>query len=321
MNNIKLAVVVPCFNEEAVLSTTIVRLDVLMSQLVAEGLIAPGESTVTFIDDGSIDNTWRLIEETALVNPLFHGIRLSRNCGHQYALLAGLSIVEGDAIVSVDADLQDDLSAIRDMVQLHRDGAQIVFGIRSKRNSDTWFKRWSAEGYYKLLAWFGVDIVYNHADYRLMGRSALDALKQYGEVNVFLRGLVPTLGFRTANVYYERVERFAGESKYPLRKMLKLAWDGVTSFSAVPLRWITIFGFVVSLISFAVGGWALWIRVFTPDAVPGWASTVIPMYFLGGVQLLSLGIIGEYISKIYAETKARPRFIVEKRVGKTFTGM
>jgi len=245
---------------------------------------------------------------------LFHGIKLSKNCGHQYALLAGLSVVDGDAIVSVDADLQDDLSVIREMVRLHCDGAQIVYGIRSKRDADNRFKRWSAEGYYKLLRWFGVDIIYNHADYRLMGRSALNALKRYGEVNVFLRGLIPTLGFRTANVYYERAERFAGESKYPLRKMLKLAWDGVTSFSAVPLRWITLFGFIVSVFSFMVGGWALWVRVFTPDAVPGWASTVIPMYFLGGVQLLGLGIMGEYISKIYAETKARPRYIVEETI-------
>ena len=220
--------------------------------------------------------------------------------------------VKGDAVISIDADLQDDLSAIREMVLKYRDGAQIVYGIRNDRETDRRFKRISAEGYYRFLQLFGVDVVFNHADYRLIGNHALEALRQYDEVNVFLRGIIPQLGFKTAKVYYKRAKRFAGESKYPLKKMLTLAWDGLTSFSSIPLRGITVLGFIVSMFSFAIGGWALIARLFFDGSVPGWASTVIPMYFLGGIQLLSLGIIGEYIAKIYSETKRRPRYLIEK---------
>lgn len=308
-----LAIVVPCFNEEEVLPTAFDHLAKLLNQLVAEGLIS-FDSTITFVDDGSRDKTWRLIEDAALTNCAIHGIKLSRNRGHQNALIAGLMSVNGDAIISVDADLQDDLSAIREMVIKHREGAEIVYGVRSHRGTDTALKRTSAEAYYRLLGLLGVDVVFNHADYRLIGRAAIKALEQYGEINVFLRGIIPQLGFQTANVYYKRAERFAGESKYPLRKMLALAWDGLTSFSSLPLRWITVVGFVVSLLSFAIGSWALIAGLFFDENVPGWASTVIPMYFLGGVQLLSLGIIGEYIAKIYLETKQRPRYIIEKTV-------
>jgi glycosyltransferase involved in cell wall biosynthesis len=308
-----LAIVVPCFNEEDVLPTTVEYLITLRDQLVTEGLIGL-DSTITFIDDGSKDKTWGLIEEAAHNNHSIHGIKLSGNRGHQNALMAGLMSVNGDVVVTVDADLQDDLSAIRDMVVKHREGAEIVYGIRNHRGTDTTFKRMSAQGYYRLLRLLGVDIVFNHADYRLMGRAAIKALAQYGEVNMFLRGIIPQLGFRTANVYYKRAERFAGRSKYPASKMLALAWDGLTSFSSLPLRWITVLGFMVSLFSFAIGGWALIARLFFNGSVPGWASTVIPMYFLGGIQLLSLGIIGEYIAKIYSETKHRPRYIIEKTV-------
>jgi polyisoprenyl-phosphate glycosyltransferase len=308
-----LAIVVPCFNEEEVFPTTVHQLAEIMDQLVAEELIS-ASSTITFIDDGSRDKTWNLIEDASQKNSSIHGIKLSRNRGHQNALIAGLMSVNGDAVISVDADLQDDLSAIREMVMRYQEGAEIVYGIRSHRETDTPFKRMSAEAYYQLLRLLGVDVIFNHADYRLMGRTAIKALEEYCEVNVFLRGIIPQLGFKTANVYYKRAERFAGESKYPLKKMLTLAWDGLTSFSTLPLRWITVLGFAVSLFSFAIGSWALVVRLFFDGAVPGWASTVVPMYFLGGIQLLSLGIIGEYVAKVYSETKRRPRYTIEKVV-------
>jgi glycosyltransferase involved in cell wall biosynthesis len=286
---------------------------VLVDQLIEKKLITP-ESTITFIDDGSSDETWHLIEAAAQNSSKIHGIKLSKNRGHQNALIAGLFTVDGDVIISIDADLQDDLSAIQEMLIKHNDGAEIVYGIRSHRETDTIFKRVSAESYYRLMRILGVDVVFNHADYRLMGRVAINALQQFGEVNLFLRGIIPQLGFKTANVYYSRAERFAGESKYPFRKMMSFAWEGLTSFSSVPLSWITILGFIVSIFSFGIGLWALILSLFTDKTLPGWASTVIPMYFLGGIQLLSLGIIGEYISKIYSETKHRPRYIIEKTV-------
>lgn len=309
----KLALVLPCYNEEEVLPTTLARLLALKQQLVDERLIGP-DSTITFVDDGSRDRTWQLIEQAAANSPAVHGIKLAKNRGHQNALIAGLLNVDGDAVISVDADLQDDLDAIRDMLLQHATGAQIVYGIRSARDSDTWFKRWSAESFYRLMRLLGVDVVFNHADYRLMDRAAIAALAQFDEVNLFLRGIIPQLGFKTAEVHYARAERYAGESKYPLRKMLSLAWNGLTSFSAGPLRWITVFGVIVSIFSFAIGGWVLLRSVFFGGNVPGWASTVIPVYFLGGIQLLGIGIIGEYIAKIYLETKRRPRYIIEKTV-------
>jgi glycosyltransferase involved in cell wall biosynthesis len=308
-----LAVVVPCFNEEAVLPETVERLAHLRAALVAEGLAADS-STVWFVDDGSRDATWAMIEQAAKVFPWAHGIKLSRNRGHQSALMAGLLTVEADAIVTVDADLQDDLGAIREMLRQHAVGAEVVYGVRRRRVTDSWFKRTTAEGYYRLLARLGVDVVFNHADYRLLGRGAVAALRQFGEVNLFLRGIVPQLGFRTGRVEYDRAERFAGESKYPLPKMLAFAWDGVSSFSAVPLRWITGLGLGVSLVAFAVGVWAIVVRLAEIGAVPGWTSTVVPVAFLGGIQLLSLGVIGEYVGKTYGETKRRPRFIIEKTV-------
>ena len=309
---VHLSIVVPCFNEEQVLPETARRLDILLNELSARGDIA--ESRVLFVDDGSTDNTWRLIEQFAASDPRFHGIKLSRNCGHQRALLAGLLAAPGDAVVSVDADLQDDLEAIKDMLVAHADGAEIVYGVRRQRKTDTWFKRVTAEAFYSMLQSVGVQLIFNHADYRLLGRQALEALKRYRETNLFLRGVIPQLGFTSARVYYDRRERFAGESKYPFSKMVALAIEGITSFSEVPLKLITILGLLISLVSFGFAIWALWVRITNPAAVPGWASIVIPLYMLGGVQLLCMGVIGQYVVKIYSETKSRPRFVIEKEL-------
>jgi glycosyltransferase involved in cell wall biosynthesis len=313
MGSVQLSVVVPCYNEEQVLLETASRLASLLSALVDADKIAES-SRIFFVDDGSKDRTWQLIEDAAAANGRISGIKLSRNRGHQVALLAGLLTVPGDIVISVDADLQDDLHAIEKMIDAHRAGARIVYGVRSSRTSDSWFKRSTAEWYYLLLSKCGVEVVFNHADYRLMDRCAIDALSAFGEANVFLRGLIPQLGFRTATVYYQRNARFAGYSKYTFRKMVALAWDGITSFSAVPLRLITALGLLISLVSIGVSIWAIVIRLFTARAIPGWASTVIPMYFLGGIQLLSIGVIGEYVAKIYMESKQRPKFFIEKTV-------
>lgn len=310
----RLSIVVPCYNEEAVLPETISRLGALTRELIADQHIA-SDSEIILVDDGSRDRTWALIEQASAAAPGVRGIKLSRNRGHQTALIAGLFGAEGDAVVSVDADLQDDLNAIRQMVAACGKGADVVYGVRKRRDTDTFFKRFTAESYYKLLDVLGVEIVFNHADYRLLSRRALEALKHYGESNLFLRGIVPQLGFPSAIVYYDRAERFAGESKYPLKKMLGFAWQGVTSFSAAPLRAITGLGGAVSIASFVVALWALWVRLFSESAVPGWASTVVPMFFLAGIQLLCIGIIGEYLAKIYLEVKRRPAYFVEKTSG------
>ncbi|MFM8332412.1 MAG: glycosyltransferase family 2 protein [Candidatus Methylumidiphilus sp.] len=309
----KLSVVVPCYDEEDVLPETNKRLLALMDSMQGSGLIS-GESSIHFVDDGSKDRTWQMIESFAAADPRVHGIKLSRNRGHQNALLAGLFAVEADAVITVDADLQDDITVMEEMVKAFQAGSEIVYGVRDSRATDTVFKRGTASLYYKLLHAFGVDIVYNHADYRLMGKVAIDALKQYDEVNLFLRGVIPLLGFPSSTVYYDRSERFAGESKYPLRKMVSLAINGITSFSVVPLRFITLLGMVVSIISFAMTLWVLYGWYFTGTTIPGWASSVVPMYFLGGIQLLSIGVVGEYVSKIYLETKRRPRYFIEKKI-------
>lgn len=306
----KLSIVVPCYNEQEVLPETSHRLLAVMSDLINKGLASP-RSEIVFVDDGSRDRTWPLIQELAERHGLVKGVKLSRNRGHQNALLAGLFHAQGDAVISVDADLQDDLAAIREMVVAHAGGADIVYGVRRSRVVDTGFKRMTAEGYYRVLALLKVQVVFNHADYRLLSRRSIEALRQFGETNLFLRGIVPQLGFPSALVYYDRAERFAGESKYPLHRMLAFAWEGVTSFSAAPLRFITGLGLIISMGSFLITLWAVWIRLFSDGAVPGWASTVVPIYLLGGVQLLCIGIIGEYIAKIYAETKRRPRFFIE----------
>lgn len=307
-----LSLVVPCYNEEAVLPETISRLTRLLESLVENNLV-DACSHVIFVDDGSRDRTWQIIQEASANSQAVQGIKLSRNRGHQNALLAGLLDAKGDVAISVDADLQDDLGAIEKMILAHRQGSDIVFGVRKSRDTDTFFKRFTAEGYYRLLERFGVEVVFNHADYRLMSRRAIEALREFNEVNLFLRGIIPQLGFPSSIVYYDRAERFAGESKYPLGKMLALAWQGITSFSTVPLRMITALGFLISLASFGITLWALFIRLFSDQAVPGWTSTVVPIYLLGGIQLLCIGIIGEYLAKTYMETKRRPHFFIEDR--------
>lgn len=312
-----LSLVLPCYNEEQVLPETTKRLQEMLSRLQASGEVAEG-SAIYYVDDGSRDATWPMIADYAERNDNVCGIKLSRNRGHQNALLCGLLTAPGDILISLDADLQDDLEAIPKMVQSYREGSEIVFAVRRRRTKDTFFKRFSAESYYKFLAFMGVQIVYNHADYRLMSRRAVESLRSYDETHLFLRGLVPQLGYKGSIVEFDRAERFAGESKYPLTKMLSLAWQGVTSFSAYPLRLITGAGMVISLLSLAMAFWAIATRLFTNQALPGWASTVIPMYFLGGVQLLSLGIIGEYVAKIFESSKNRPRFHVESLRGKAF---
>jgi polyisoprenyl-phosphate glycosyltransferase len=310
MTPLQLNLIVPCFNEEDVLPETSRRLLDMLSRLQKLG-VASDRSCITFVDDGSRDRTWQMIEEINQREPRVCGLKLSRNQGHQNALLAGLLTSPGDVLVSLDADLQDDIEAIPKMIDAFNAGADIVYGVRISRDTDTFFKRFTARFYYALLRRFGVDVLPDHADFRLMSRRAIDALQSFREVNLFLRGIVPMLGFRTAIVKYSRLSRFAGESKYPLHRMLALAFNGIFSFSTVPLQWITATGCAVAFFSLGVGAWALAIRLFTDLAVPGWASTVAPMYFLGGLQLLALGIIGGYLSRIYAETKQRPRFIIE----------
>lgn len=305
-----LNIVVPCYNEEAVLPEAARRLEALLQEMIETRLVGQ-DSRVTFVDDGSSDGTWAIIQDLHQRSPRVRGVKLSRNRGHQHALLAGILTVVGNIVVSVDADLQDDLDVMKKMVLAHGAGADIVLGVRESRSIDTPFKQITAQGYYRFLRWMNVDVVYNHADYRLLSRRAIEALRGYQETNLFLRGLVMHLGFKTTIVTYTRAARVAGESKYPLRKMIALALEGVTAFSTMPLRYITLLGFLVSLFSFLLGLWALINAVFFKNVIPGWASTVIPIYLLCGVQMICLGVMGEYIGKIYLETKRRPRFIIE----------
>jgi glycosyltransferase involved in cell wall biosynthesis len=314
----RLSIVVPCYNEEEALPHAAPQLARLIGDLIARGKIA-GDSNIWFVDDGSRDGTWALIESLVRESDLFVGVKLSRNLGHQNALLSGLMSADGDAVISIDADLQDDLGVIEKMVDAHAEGYEIVYGVRKARDTDTWFKRWSALRYYGLLHSLGVDIVPNHADFRLMGRRSLTALGQFAEVNLFLRGIIPQLGFRATSVFYDRLERVAGESKYPLGKMIRLALDGITSFSAVPLRLIAGLGGIICVLSLGMAFWAVAIKLFTSRALPGWASTTVPIYLLGGVQLLCIGILGEYVAKIYGETKGRPRYLIEKVERRTDT--
>lgn len=307
----RFSIVVPCYNEEEVLPETVRRLRALLDHLSASGKI-DAASQVIFVDDGSRDRTWELIRGFNAEDPRIRGLKLSGNRGHQTALIAGLFAAEGEAIASIDADLQDDVGALEAMVDAYRSGCDVVCGVRRRRDTDTVFKKASAESYYRLLNALGVKIVFNHADYRLLSRRALESLKQYSEVNLFLRGIVPLLGYRATTVYYDRAERFAGESKYPLRKMLALAFDGITSFTAAPLRFIALLGTIVSLLSMGMMFWVLWAKLFTDQTLPGWASSVLPIYFLGGIQLLSMGVLGEYIAKLYFEAKRRPRYFIEE---------
>jgi polyisoprenyl-phosphate glycosyltransferase len=307
----KVSIIVPCFNEEKVLPETTKRLAELLATLIHAEKIAP-DSRIYFVDDGSRDGTWEIVEESSKRDGCIAGIKLSRNRGHQNALLAGLFTADGDVLISLDADLQDDLGAIPTMIEQYAGGCDVVYGVRSNRSSDGTFKRATATGFYALMRWLGAESVSNHADFRLMSRRAIEALKLFREVNLFLRGIVPLVGFRSAIVTYERRERFAGTTKYPFRKMLSLALEAITSFSVVPLRFITFIGFFVFSFSAMMVLWTLWVRLFTNEAVPGWTSTTLPIYLLGGLQILCLGVIGEYLGKLYQETKNRPRYIIEK---------
>jgi len=308
----KLMVVIPCYNEEEVLPETSRRLVEKMTSLVEKGLITP-DSRVLLVNDGSRDRTWEMIAKLHKQNPLFEGVKLSRNRGHQNALLAGLMTARGrcDISISMDADLQDDMDAMDRFIEKYNEGCDVVYGVRNKRDTDTAFKRETALMFYRLMKGLGVDITYNHADYRLMSNRALDALAQFGEVNLFLRGLAPLVGFQSDVVAYDRSERFAGESKYPLKKMLAFAIDGITSFSVKPLRLITGVGLAIFVISLFMLLYAL-ISWLSGKTVVGWTSTLASIWMIGGIQLLSLGIIGEYVGKIYNETKRRPRFIIER---------
>lgn len=306
-----LAIVVPCYNEQEVFGKTAISLSTLLRRLMDMGKVSQ-DSRVYFVDDGSSDATWTMIESLAAKSTNVRGIRLTRNYGHQSALFAGLTHAVGDAVVSIDADLQDDSNAIEDMVDRFREGFDVVLGVRRSRAVDSVLKRETARFYYRLLKACGVDIVMDHADYRLLSRKAVEWLKEYEEVNVFLRGIVPQLSSRRALVYFDRGARAAGESKYTLRKMLSLALNGITSFSVTPLRVVSALGIAVFTLSIMMTIWAFWVRLFSEAAVPGWASSVIPIYFLGGIQLLCLGVVGEYVAKVYFETKRRPRFIVDK---------
>lgn len=316
----KLAIVVPCYNEEAVLPETTLRLSNILTSLKADGQI--DEGVLLYVDDGSKDRTWELISQFATENPMVLGLKLSHNQGHQYALWAGLEWASGnaDAAVSIDADLQDDTNVIPEMVAEFNHGCDIVYGVRKGRKTDTVFKRSTALMFYKLMNALGGKIIYNHADFRLMSRRALKALMQFGERNLFLRGMVASLGFPSAIVYYNRKERFAGESKYPFSKMLAFALDGITSFSTKPLRYIMYFGIAFVLIAFAVIVYAL-ISYFDGNAIQGWTSLLISVWLIGGVVLIACGIIGEYIGKIYIEAKHRPRYFVEEDTSLKGKGM
>lgn len=307
-----LYIVVPCYNEEEVLPETSRRLKEKLEALMAAGTISR-ESRVLFVNDGSKDRTWQLIEELHQSSPIFSGVDLSRNRGHQNALLAGLMTAKDrcDMAISMDADLQDDIDAVDAMVEQYYAGCDIVYGVRSSRKKDTFFKRFTAEGFYRLMNAMGAETVFNHADYRLMSKRALEGLAEFKEVNLFLRGIVPMIGYRTGTVEYERGERFAGESKYPLKKMLSFAMEGITSLSVKPIRFITDLGFLVFLVSILMLIYSI-VRWAMGETILGWASLICSVWAIGGLILLSLGVIGEYIGKIYLESKERPRFLIRE---------
>lgn len=311
----KLYLVIPCYNEEVVLPETSKQLRAKIQSLIEKDKIS-SQSRIVFVNDGSNDRTWEIIEELHRCDPLFQGIKLSRNEGHQNALLAGLMTVKEkcDMVISLDADLQDDINAIDEMVEKYYQGCDIVYGVRSARDTDTAFKRKTAEGYYKVIKLLGGDVVYNHADYRLMSRRALDGLEKFKEVNLFLRGVVPMIGYKSDKVYYARKERFAGESKYPLKKMIAFAWEGITSLSIKPIRMIMLLGSAIFLVSIIMLIYSF-VRHAAGETTIGWTSTVVSIWAIGGLQLLAIGIIGEYIGKVYLETKERPKFIVEEYLG------
>ncbi len=310
-----LYIIVPCYNEEKVLPVTSRMFSEKIGALIGSGKISEA-SKVLFVNDGSRDNTWKIITELTETDARFAGLALSRNRGHQNALWAGLMEAKryADITISIDCDGQDDINAMDAMIDAYYDGCQIVYGVRKERKTDTAFKRITAEGFYHCLKWLGAEVVFNHADYRLLSKRVLEELANFKEVNLFLRGMIPLVGFQSTSVYYERKERLAGKSHYPLGKMVSLAFDGITSLSVKPIRMIIALGIFVSLISFAAIIWAV-VRSFMGKTVIGWTSTMCVICFMGGIQLLCLGVIGEYIGKIYMETKQRPKYIVEKSAG------
>ena len=312
-NNI-LYVVVPCYNEEEVLAETTKRLTEKLGKLISKKVISK-DSRIMYVNDGSKDKTWDLIEEFHGKYELVTGLCLSRNRGHQNALLAGLMTAKeyADVVISMDADLQDDINAIDEMLDKYKNGCDIVYGVRSARKKDTWFKRTTAEGFYKIMKKMGVDVVFNHADYRLTSKRVLNSLADYKEVNLFLRGMFPLIGYKSDVVYYERSERFAGESKYPLKKMLNFAWDGITSFSIKPIRLILSLGIIIFVLSLLVTIYCLIVKIIG-NTVPGWTFLACSIWIVAGINMLSLGVVGEYIGKIYSETKARPRYIISRNL-------
>lgn len=306
-----LYMVVPCYNEQEVLRETAEQLKIKYTSLISTGLISP-ESRIVFVNDGSSDQTWGIIRELHSSEPtLFSGIDLAHNSGHQNAVLAGLMTVKDicDMCITMDADLQDDIDTIDEMVKKYYEGNQVVYGVRSARDTDTFFKKFTAEGFYKFMKVMGADVVYNHADFRLMSKRVLQELSGFKEINLFLRGMVPLIGFQSCKVYYERHERAAGESKYPLKRMLSFAINGITSFSTKPLKLITVMGFIMSVASILAFIW-VFISKIGGFSEHGWSSTMCSIWLIGGLQLFCLGIIGEYIGKIYAEVKQRPRYII-----------
>lgn len=313
--NPTLAIVVPCLNEEKMLPTTVKVLGGLLEELKSSSLVSSG-SFLCFVDDGSSDGTWSVIQSYALESDAIKGIKLSKNFGHQPALLAGMTECRrhSDCLITIDADLQDDPTVIRQMVVKYMEGFEIVYGVRKKRVTDSWFKRTTAEGFYRLMALMGVNIIFNHADFRLVSARAMDELEKFREVNLFLRGIFPVLGFNHCEVYYDRLERNFGETKFSMTKMFSFAFEGIYSFSVKPLQLITRLGFIIFFLSMGLMVYAVW-GYLAGGAVPGWFSTVLPFYFLGGVQILCIGILGEYIGKIYKEVKRRPRYIVEEFSG------
>lgn len=312
--NDTLYLVIPCYNEEEVLHETAKRLMKKITTMMENEIIST-DSKILFVNDGSKDKTWNIIEELHNQNNIFSGINLSRNRGHQNALLAGLMTAKdlADVVISLDADLQDDVDVIDKFVEKYYEGSDIVYGVRSSRQTDTFFKRTTALAFYKLMNTLGVDMVYNHADYRLMSKQALEGLSQFKEVNLFLRGMVPLIGYKHSIVEYERHERFAGESKYPLKKMIAFALDGITSLSIKPIRIITGLGFFIFIFSLIALLYTIIVKLFG-ETVTGWTSLTLSIWMIGGIQLLSLGVIGEYIGKMYNETKRRPRFIISEKL-------
>ncbi len=311
MNKPVLTIVVPCYNEEEVLLETASQLSEVLQDLIHDVLIS-NESRILFVDDGSKDRTWELIENETEHNSFVKGLKLARNVGHQNALIAGLETAnkQSDCVVSIDADLQDDIAVIRTFVEKYLEGFDIVYGVRDHRDTDTFFKRTTAIGFYRFMEKIGIKLVPNHADFRLMSKRALDELFKYKETNLFLRGLIPLVGFPSTRVYYDRKERLAGESKYPLKKMLAFAFDGITSFSVAPIRFVTLLGFLAVIVSMIVGIYTL-VQKFTGQTESGWSSLMISIWFVGGLQLMGIGMIGEYVGKIYHEVKRRPKFAIE----------